>query len=185
LVWRTLLWLLLPALATLAAAQNSAPSFLAYVRVIDVDVTRNDGFDACLIVGTDGQFRFELEPPAGSRASTTVYRGHLVRNKYEEFESLVQAPELRELRSSQPRGSLLAARWRETVSLRILRHGETQETVVTTVDDRNPMPPAMHAFLPWMKALPKTLGRPDRRARARNCSALDLTSGFSPELQKR
>jgi hypothetical protein len=177
--------LLFPTLATLAAAQKEAPGFLAYVRVIEVDVAHNEGFDACMIVGTDGLFRLELESPVGSRSSTAIYRGRLAPSKFEEFKSLVQAPELRELKSSQPRGSLLAARQRETVSLRILRQGETQETVVTTVDDRNPMPPAMHAFLPWMKALPKTLGRSDRRARARNCSALDLTSGFSPELQKR
>jgi hypothetical protein len=177
--------LFFPALASLANAQNATPSFLAYVRVIEVDVARNDGFDACMIVGTDGQFRFELEPPVGSRSSTAVYRGRLTPSKFDEFKSLVQAPELRELNSSQPHGSLLAAHRRETVSLRILRQGKTQEIVVTTVDDRNPMPPSMQAFLPWMRALPKTLGRPDRRASARNCSALDLTSDFSPELQKR
>jgi len=171
----------------LIGAQNSRPSFLAYVHVIEVDVSRQSSFDACVIVGVDGRYHYEIEPPAGQPAptNTKVYHGVLPSGAFEQFRSLVEAGELRGLRSSQPRGSLLAVHHRATVSLRIHRTRETQEIVFTTVDDRNPMPVGMFAFIPWMEGFQKTLGRPDRRAAARNCSGLDLTSDFSPELQKR
>jgi hypothetical protein len=168
-------------------AQTVRPSFLGYVHVIQVDVSRNAALDACIIVGADGQYRFEVEPEPGQSLinKTKVYRGYLPVTEFEQFRTMVAAPELRTLNSSHPRGSMLASRSRATVSLRIHRSGETQELVFTTVDGRNPMPPAVHAFIPWMRNLRKALGPPDRHAAPRSCSGLDLTSDFSPELQKR
>ena len=186
---RSFLLVLISALALvpLAVCQDSHPSFLAYVHVIQVDVARQSSFDACVIVGVDGRYHYELEPPAGQAgpSNTKVYHGSLPQPAFQQLKALVEANELRGLSSSQPRGSLLAARHRATVSLRIHRTGNTQEIVFTTVDDRNPMPPSIRAFIPWMETISKSLGHPDRRAAARNCSGLDLTSDFSPELQKR
>jgi hypothetical protein len=179
--------LILLATAAGADAQNKSQSFLAYVHVILVDVAHQSSFDGCVIVGADGRYHYEIEPPAGQPAQTKtkVYRGTLAPTVFDQFRSLVQAPELRGLQSSQPRGSMVATRSRETVSLRIHRTGETQEVVFTTVDNRDSMPPSVGAFIPWMVELPKSLGRPDRRSAPRNCSGLDLTSDFTPELQKR
>jgi len=184
-IYRTLFFVVVS--AACAAAQNRSQSFLAYVHVIQVDVARQASFDACVIVGVDGRYHYEIEPPAGQPAptNTKVYHGTLPPTAFDQFKSLVQAPELLHIKSSQPRGSMLATHHRETVSLRIHRSGETQEVVFTAVDDRNPMPPSISAFIPWMQELSKSLGRPDRRAAARNCSGLDLTADFSPELQKR
>lgn len=170
-----------------ATAQSSKPSFLAYVHVIQVDTSQGNGIDACAIVGVDGQYRYEISPPVGAPLShTKVYRGKLPDEAFAHFRSLVRAKELRGIASSsQPRGSLLAAQSYKTVSLRILRAGETQEIVFTTVDSRNQMPAALEAFIPWMKGIQKSLGKPDRRAQRRGCSALDATPDFKPELQKR
>jgi hypothetical protein len=170
-----------------AKAQSGTPSFLAYVHVIQVDTSQGNGIDACVIVGVDGQYRYEISPPVGAPLSQTkVYRGKLPTEAFARFRSLVHAKELRGIASSsQPRGSLLAARNYETVSLRILRPGETQEIVFTTVDSRNQMPAVLQAFIPWMKDIRKSLGKPDRRAQRRGCSALDATPDFKPELQKR
>lgn len=174
-------------LSSVALAQTSERSFLAYVHVIEVDVASNSSFDACVIVGSDGQYRFELDPPVGNAfaSDAKVFRGYLPVKTFDDFKSLVHAPELRNLKSSQPRGSLLPTHDRTTVSLRIHRARETQELVFTTVDGRDPLPPSASAFVPWMKELQKSLGKPDRRARPRNCSGLDLTKDFEPELQKR
>jgi hypothetical protein len=170
-----------------SAAAQDAPSFLAYVHVIQVNPSRNNGVDACALVGVDGRYRYETSPPVGESAShTKVYVGKLPRDAFARLKSLVHARDLRGLESSsQPRGSLLASRNYETVSLRILRAGETQEIVFTTVDGRNQMPPALEAFIPWMRDLQKSLGKPDRRAQRRGCSGLDATPDFTPQLQKR
>lgn len=170
-----------------ATAQSGAPSFLAYVHVIQVNTSQGNGIDACAIVGVDGQYRYEVSPPVGAPLShTKVYRGKLSTEALVRFKSLVHAKELRGIASSsQPRGSLLAAQSYQTVSLRILRAGETQEIVFTTVDSRNQMPAALEAFIPWMKDIRESLGKPDRRAERRGCSALDATPDFTPELQKR
>ncbi len=174
-------------MAVAAAAQKTAPSFLAYVHVIQVDTSQADGIDACMIVGVDGQYRYEISPPVGEPLShTKIYRGQLPAEAFTRFKSLVHAKELRGIASSsQPHGSLFAAQKYETVSLRILRAGETQEIVFTTVDGRNKMPAVLEAFIPWMKDVQKSLGKPDRRAERRSCSALDATPDFKPELQKR
>jgi hypothetical protein len=170
-----------------ATAQSRTPSFLAYVHVIQVNTSGGNGIDACAIVGVDGQYRYEMSPPIGApRSHTKVYRGKLPTEAFARFKSLVHAKELHAIASStQPRGTLLAAQSYETVSLRILRPGETQEIVFTTVDSRNQMPTALEAFIPWMKEIQKSLGKPDRRAERRGCSALDATPDFTPELQKR
>lgn len=175
------------AAAVSASAQTSVPSFLAYVHVIQVDTSQSDGIDACAIVGVDGQYRYEVSPPISEPLShTKIYRGKLPSEAFARFKSLVHARELRGIASSsQPHGSLLAAQKYETVSLRILRQGTTQEIVFTTVDARNQMPPVLEAFIPWMKDVQKSLGKPDRRAERRSCSALDATPDFKPELQKR
>ena len=170
-----------------AVGQNAAPSFLAYVHVIQVDPAQNGGIDACVIVGVDGQYRYEVSPPVGEPLShTRVYLGRLPGEAFARFKSLVHARELRGIASSsQPHGSLLASRNYETISLRILREGETQEIVFTSVDGRNQMPAALTSFIPWMKSLQKSLGQPDRRATRRGCSGLDATPDFTPQLQKR
>lgn len=175
------------ALVPWAGAQNAPRSFLAYVHVIQSDAAHRDGFDACVIVGTDGEYRYEIAPPADRPAAalTRVYLGHLPPAAFSEFKTLVQARELRGLSSSEPHGSLLASHSWETVSLRLHRPDETQEIVFTTVDGRNKMPPAIHAFIPWMEEFQKTLGKPDRRARPRDCSGLDASPDFAPQLQKR
>ena len=179
--------LLLSLVAAPSAAQTGTPSFLAYVHVIQVDTSHGNGIDACVIVGVDGQYRYEVSPPVGAPLShTRVYVGKLPSEAFTRFKLLVHAKELRGIASSsQPRGSLLAAQKYETVSLRILRTGETQEIVFTTVDSRNRMPTPLEAFIPWMKDIRKSLGKPDRRAERRGCSALDATPDFTPELQKR
>ncbi len=174
------------ALASSAAGQSASPSFLAYVHVIQVNAQHTGDMDACTIVGVDGQYRYEISPPVERPSSANrVYRGHLSEAMFARFKSLLRAPELRVIQSSQPRGSLLASANYQTVSLRILSSGETQEIVFTTVDGRNKMPAALNAFVPWMKDLQKSLGKPDRRAAARGCSGLDATPDFKPELQKR
>jgi hypothetical protein len=80
---------------------------------------------------------------------------------------------------------MVAAEKMQVVSLRIHRQAETQELVFMISDGRGDMPPAVRAFIPWMQSFQKSLGKPERHAQARSCSGLDLTSGFSPELQKR
>src|SRR5215472_11404636 len=114
----SLLLLLSLAMVPSAAAQNT-PSFLAYVHVIQVDASHNDGIDACAIVGVDGQYRYEISPPVGEPLShTKIYRGKLPAEAFTRFKTLVHARELRGIASSsQPRGSLLAAQRYETVSL--------------------------------------------------------------------
>jgi hypothetical protein len=170
--------------ATAVLAQNAPRSYLAYVRVIDFDVSRQQGIDACIIVSDDGLYRFE-DSPSPLRGGVKVYHGRLSQPQLTELKSLIEDRSLLELHSSEPHGSMMAERELQMVSLRIHRPAETQELVFIVSDGRGEMPPAAGAFIPWMGAFLKPLGKPDRRAQARRCAGLDATPDFSPQLQKR
>lgn len=170
--------------ATAVLAQNAPRSYLAYVRVIDFDVSRQQGIDACIIASDDGLYRFE-DSPSPLRGAVKVYHGRLSQPQLTELKSLIEDRSLLELHSSEPHGSMVAERELQMVSLRIHRQAETQELVFIVSDGRGEMPPAVGAFIPWMGAFQKSLGKPDRRAQARRCAGLDATPDFSPQLQKR
>jgi hypothetical protein len=165
-------------------AQHPPRSYMAYVRVIDFDVARQQGIDACIIVSDDGFYRFE-DSPAPFRGRVKVYHGRLSPPQLGELKSLVADRSLLAMHSSEPRGTMLAEQKLQTVSLRIHRPAETQELVFTVSDGRGDMPPAAQAFIPWMESFEKSLGKPDRHAQPRRCAGLDDTPDFTPQLQKR
>lgn len=160
---------------------------MAYAHVIDVDLARGRNFEACVIVGDNAEFRYELWPhtPGFLLHDVKVYLGKLAPGQFQEFKSLVQAPELVNLKSSHPRGSLVAQHDWQAAAFRIHRATYTQEFDWITVDGRNPMPPEVQSFVPWIEQLPNTLGKPNRRAAARACLGLDETPDFKPRLQNR
>ncbi len=175
------------ALCFSAAAQKQPRSFMAYVHVIDVDLAKGKNFEACVIVGDNAEFRYELWPhtPTLQAHDVKVYVGKLAPDKFQEFKSLVQSPDLANFTSSHPRGSLVAQRDWQAVAFRIHRSSHTQEFDWITVDGRNPMPPAVQSFMPWVEQLHKTLGKAERRSAARACLGLDATPDFTPKLQQR
>jgi len=197
-----------------AIDQNPPRSYLVYVHVIHMDVARQDGVDSCLIVDDGGQFQFEESPTtpeasmtgtrtgagrgtargAGrdnptfnyfSQARPKVYRGRLAQDKFDQLKSLVEAPELVGAEPGKPPSNMVVAHQYEKVELRIHRMGETQELAFLTVDGRGPMPSAVRAFVPWMDGLHKSIGHPDHNAEPRDCTSLDATPDFNPQLQKR
>jgi hypothetical protein len=169
--------------ASLIFAQQPPRSYMAYVRVIDFDVSRRSGIDACIIVDDDGLYRFEASPGLPGRIK--VYHGQLSPPQLTDLKSLIEDRSLLGLHSSAPRGSMVSERELQTVSLRIHRRGETQELVFMVSDGRGSMPPSVSAFIPWIQSFQKSLGKPERGAQARDCAGLDATSNFSPQLQKR
>ena len=177
--------LLVIALLTPVAAQAPPRSFLAYVHVLEIDPGKPNQINACVIVGDDGQFRYEVTPSSEERvaANTRVYLGRLSPEALQKFKHLVSAPELANLKSSSPRGSLLNAYHLE-VSLRIHRRDQTQELVMIS-DRPSNLPSEVWRFVPWMEELPKTFGPPAKGALPRRCASLDVTPGFQPGLQKR
>jgi hypothetical protein len=175
---------ILLALTSSIFAQPPPRSFMAYVRVIDFDVSRRQGIDACIVVSDDGLFRFEALP-GPLQGGGKVYHGRLAPEQLSSLKSLVEDRSLLGLHSSAPRGTMVASESMQTVSLRIHRRAETQELVFMVSDGRGDLPPAARAFIPWMEHFQKTLGKPERHVQARNCTALDATPDFSPQLQKR
>ena len=177
--------LLVVAFLTPVAAQSSPRSFLAYVHVLEIDPSKPNQINACVIVGEDGQFRYEVTPSSEERvpANTKVYLGHLSAPQLQRLKQLVNSSELANLKSSEPRGSLLNS-YRFEVSLRIHRREHTQELVMIS-DRPSNLPSAVWRFVPWMEDLQKTFGSPTRGTRPRSCGSLDLTAGFEPGLQKR
>jgi len=176
------------ALTPMLRAQDEPRSFLAYVRVIHVDLSQNKETDACLIVGDDAQFRYEVWPSfqdISRRHDVKVYVGHFSPQVFDQFKSLVGAQELLSAHSSRSHGSMVASHDYEMVSLRIHREGESQELVFMSADNNGSMPDSARALVPWVEDLRKTLGRPNRRAEARACTGLDATPDFMPHLQKR
>jgi hypothetical protein len=170
---------------TFVSSQNSPRSYMVYVRVIDLDVSRQQGIDACIIVSDDGLYRFEDSPSPLRGGGVKVYHGRLSQPELSQLKSLIEDRSLVGLHSSEPHGSMVAERELQTVSLRIHRPAETQELVFIVSDGRGEMPPAAGAFIPWMESFHKSLGKPDHRAQARRCAGLDATPDFSPQLQKR
>lgn len=177
--------LLLFSVSSLSRAQTSPRSFLAYVHILEINPSKPNQVNACVIVGDDGQFRYEVTPSSEERvpANTKVYLGHLGAKALQQLKELLRSPELANLKSSEPRGSLLNS-YRLEVSLRIHRREHTQELVMIS-DRPSDMPSAVWRFVPWMKELPKTFGPATKGAKPRNCASLDLTSSFQPGLQKR
>ena len=114
-----------------------------------------------------------------------VYLGQLEPKKLEELKSLVNAPELADVAPSPPPARSVVARGYEIVSLRIHRDKGTQELEYVLVDGRGAMPKSVRAFIPWLEGLKKAIGHPDRHAEARDCSGLDASEEFQPQLQKR
>lgn len=176
---------LLLALLSPMAAQGPPRSFLAYVHVLEIDPSRPDQINACVIVGDDGQFRYEVTPSSEERvpANTKVYLGHLSSKPFQQLRQLLSAPALANLKSSEPRGSLLNS-YRLEVSLRIHRRDRTQELVMIA-DRASNLPSSVWRFIPWMEDLRKSFGPPNKDARPRRCASLDVTPGFQPGLQKR
>jgi hypothetical protein len=167
------------------AAQAPPHSFLAYVHVLENNPAKPNQSNSCVIVGDDGQFRYEVTPSSEERvpSNTKVYLGHLNAPALQRLKQLLAAPELSGLRSSEPRGSLLDT-YRLEVSLRIHRRDQTQELVMIADRPRN-LPPSVWRFVPWMEDLRKTFGPPNKGVLPRHCSSLDVTPDFQPGLQKR
>jgi len=177
--------LLVFAVLTPVAAQTQPRSFLAYVHVLEINPSKPNQINACVIVGDDGQFRYEVTPSSEERvpSNTKVYLGHLGAKPLQQLKELLRSPELANLKSAEPRGSLLNS-YRLEVSLRIHRRERTQELVMIS-DRPSDLPSSVWRFVPWMEDLPKTLGPPTKGAKPRRCANLDLTPGFQPDLQKR
>lgn len=201
---------LLLAIALPAIAQEPPRSYLVYVRVLHMDVARNDGVDTCLVADDNGQFRYEQTPTSpqalltsraqspgrlGRRGSSTieyaapakakVYLGRLEAEKLEELKALVGAPELARVSPPQQPGNMVVAHAYDMIYLRIHREGVPQELQFISVDGRSSMPESVKAFIPWVTKLQKAIGRPKAGADPRDCSGLDETPGFDPKLQKR
>ena len=177
--------LVLLAPLTLLVAQTSPRSFLAYVHVLEINPTKPNQVNACVIVGDDGQFRYEVTPSSEERvpSNTKVYLGHLSATTLQRLKQLLAAPDLASLTSSEPHGSLLNS-YRLEVSLRIHRRDQTQELVMIS-DRPGNLPASVWRFVPWMEDLRKTFGPPNKGVLPRHCASLDVTSDFQPGLQQR
>jgi hypothetical protein len=174
-----------------ATAQTKSGSYLAIVRWTHVNPSEG-GTSTCIIVGTDGQYHMESTPEMKKSSKEKdkdkklrVSTGYLPDEYFDQFKKLVEARELLDIGSTPTPRELVWEKETDAIVLSIHRTNGSQDVGFPNADGKHPAPPAVSAFLPWVRAVRNLDDMLIKDPESNLCHALEPTADFLPQMIRR